>query len=129
MLENGPMVTYGRIVSRYDERKERIVNYWEKRSDSFLVQKRQELHSAMAERWMREIHAQLPKEKNLKILDVGCGAGFFSVLLAKEGHQVTGIDLTPDMIKNARLLASEEKTDCEFLVMDAENPEFPEKDI
>ena len=126
VLGNGPMVTYGRIVSRYDERKERIVNYWEKRSDSFLMQKRQELHSAMAELWMKEIRAQLPKGKKLRILDVGCGAGFFSVLLAKEGHQVTGIDLTPDMIKNARLLASEEKTDCEFLVMDAEHPEFPE---
>ena len=35
VVGNGPMVTYGRIVSRYDERKERIVNYWEKRSDSF----------------------------------------------------------------------------------------------
>ena len=127
VLGNGPMVTYGRIVSRYDERKERIVNYWEKRSDSFLVQKRQELHSAMAERWMREIHAQLPEEKNLKILDVGCGAGFFSILLAKEGYQVTGIDLTPDMIKNARLLAEEEKVSCEFQVMYAENPEFPDE--
>ncbi|RHO78841.1 methyltransferase domain-containing protein [Ruminococcus sp. AF45-4BH] len=127
VLENGPMVTYGRIVSRYDERKERIVNYWEKRSDSFLVQKRQELHSAMAERWMKEIRGQLPEGKKLRILDVGCGAGFFSILLAKEGHQVTGIDLTPDMIKNARLLAEEEKVSCEFQVMDAENPEFPDE--
>lgn len=127
VLENGPMVTYGRIVSRYDERKERIVNYLEKRSDSFLVQKRQELHSAMAERWMKEIRGQLPEGKKLRILDVGCGAGFFSILLAKEGHQVTGIDLTPDMIKNARLLAEEEKVSCEFQVMDAENPEFPDE--
>ena len=127
VLENGPMVTYGRIVSRYDERKERIVNYWEKRSDSFLVQKRQELHSAMAERWMKEIRGQLPEGKKLRILDVGCGAGFFSILLAKEGYQVTGIDLTPDMIKNARLLAEEEKVSCEFQVMDAENPEFPDE--
>ena len=127
VLENGPMVTYGRIVSRYDERKERIVNYWEKRSDSFLVQKRQELHSAIAERWMKEIRGQLPEGKKLRILDVGCGAGFFSILLAKEGHQVTGIDLTPDMIKNARLLAEEEKVSCEFQVMDAENPEFPDE--
>ena len=30
VVGNGPMVTYGRIVSRYDERKERIVNYWGK---------------------------------------------------------------------------------------------------
>ena len=127
VLGNGPMVTYGRIVSRYDERKERIVNYWEKRSDSFLVQKRQELHSAMAERWMKEIRGQLPEGKKLRILDVGCGAGFFSILLAKEGYQVTGIDLTPDMIKTARLLAEEEKVSCEFQVMDAENPEFQEE--
>ena len=126
VLGNGPMVAYGRIVSHYDERKERIVNYWEKRSDSFLVQKRQELHSTMAERWMKEICAQLPEGEKLRILDVGCGAGFFSILLAKAGHQVTGIDLTPDMIKNARLLAQEEGADCEFTVMDAENPDFPD---
>ena len=124
VLGNGPMVTYGRIVSRYDERKEKIVKYWEKRSDSFLEQRRQELHSTMAERWMKEINAQLPEGKNLKILDVGCGAGFFSILLAKAGHQVTGIDLTPDMIKNARILAEEEGVNCGFTVMDAENPEF-----
>ena len=127
VLGNGPMVTYGRIVSRYDERKERIVNYWEKRSDSFLEQRRQELHSAMAERWMKEIREQLPEGRKLKILDVGCGAGFFSILLAKDGHQVTGIDLTPDMIKNSSLLAEEEKVSCEFQVMDAENPEFQDE--
>ena len=127
VLENGPMVAYGRIVSRYDERKERIVNYWEKRSDSFLEQRRQELHSAMAERWMKEIREQLPEGRKLKILDVGCGAGFFSILLAKDGHQVTGIDLTPDMIRNSRLLAEEEKVSCEFQVMDAENPEFSDE--
>ena len=126
VVGNGPMVTYGRIVSRYDERKERIVNYWEKRSDSFLEQRRAELHSALAGRWMTELKKHLPEKKNLRILDVGCGTGFFTILLAKEGHQVTGIDLTPDMIKNARILAKEEKADCEFLVMDAENPEFPD---
>ena len=126
VLGNGPMVTYGRIVSRYDERKEKIVKYWEKRSNSFLEQRRQELHSTMAERWMKEINTQLPEGKNLKILDVGCGAGFFTILLAKAGHQVTGIDLTPDMIKNARILAEEEGVNCEFTVMDAENPEFPD---
>ena len=121
------MITYGRIISPYDERKERIVNYWEKRSNSFLEQRRQELHSTMAERWLKEIRRQLPEGKNLRILDVGCGAGFFTVLLSKEGHQVTGIDLTPDMIKNARLLAKEENADCQFQVMDAENPDFPDE--
>lgn len=127
VLGDGPMIAYGKIVNPYDERKERIVSYWEKRSGNFLEHKRAELHSSMAERWLCEIKKQLPCDKNLRILDVGCGAGFFSVLLAKEGYQVTGVDLTPDMIENARILAAEEKTVCDFLVMDAENLSFADE--
>lgn len=127
VLGNGPMIAYGRVVDPYDERKERIVHYWEKRSSDFLEHKRGELHSAMADRWLMEIREQLPKDKKLRILDVGCGAGFFSVLLAREGHQVTGVDLTPDMIENARILAGEEQADCDFLVMDGENLEFADE--
>lgn len=127
VLGDGPMIAYGKIVNLYDERKERIVSYWEKRSGDFLEHKRAELHSPMAERWLYEIKNQLPQDRNLRILDVGCGAGFFSVLLAKEGYQVTGVDLTPDMVENARTLAAEEKTDCEFLVMDAENLRFADE--
>lgn len=127
VLGDGPMIAYGKIVNSYDERKERIVSYWEKRSGNFLEHKRAELHSSMAERWLCEIKKQLPQDRNLRILDVGCGAGFFSVLLAKEGYQVTGVDLTPDMVENARTLAEEEKTDCEFFVMDAENLRFADE--
>lgn len=127
VLGDGPMIAYGKIVNPYDERKERIVSYWEKRSQDFLEHKRAELHSSMAERWLYEIKKQLPRDRTLRILDVGCGAGFFSVLLAKEGYQVTGVDLTPDMVENARILASEEKTACEFLVMDAENLRFEDE--
>ena len=126
VMGDSPMIAYGKVVNPYDERKERIVHYWEKRSSDFLTHKREELHSAMAERWMKEIRAQLPAGERLRILDVGCGAGFFSVLLAKEGHRVTGVDLTPDMIENAKILAVEENADCEFIVMDAENVDFPD---
>ena len=57
------------------------------------------------------------------------GLDFFTILLAKEGHQVTGIDLTPDMITHAKKLAEEEKADCQFAVMDAENPDFPDEEF
>lgn len=127
VLGDGPMIAYGKIVNPYDERKERIVSYWEKRSGDFLEHKRAELHGPMSERWLYEIKNQLPQDRNLRVLDVGCGAGFFSVLLAKEGYQVTGVDLTPDMVENARTLAEEEKTDCEFFVMDAENLRFADE--
>ena len=41
VLGDGPMIAYGKIVNPYDERKERIVSYWEKRSGDFLEHKRQ----------------------------------------------------------------------------------------
>ena len=116
------------------ETKKRVTSYWSKRSDDFMKHKRAELHSVQAERWMNEIHRFLPTGKSLKILDIGCGAGFFSILLAKEGHQVTGVDLTPDMVERARFLALEEgisediaEGSCRFMVMDAENPEFADE--
>src|ERR1051325_1985892 len=33
-----------------------------------------------------------------KILDLGVGTGWTSVLLAQRGYQVVGVDLAPDMI-------------------------------
>ena len=127
VTKEGPMIAYGRIAYEKDDRKEKIAGYWTKRSSDFKEQRREELHSPLAKRWMEEIAKYLPEKEHLRILDVGCGAGFFSILLAKRGHQVTGIDLTPDMILHARELAKEEQADCEFQVMDAENPEYDDE--
>lgn len=124
--ESGSVIAYGRISRESDSRKERIAGYWSKRSDSFQAQRRAELHSSMADRWLLEIQKYLPKRK-LKILDVGCGSGFFTILLGKQGHEVLGTDLTPDMITKSRELAKEEETDCRFEIMDAENLDFPDE--
>lgn len=127
VLKDGPMVAYGQIAYEKDDRKERIASYWTKRSGSFLEQRRAELHSYLAERWLKELENHLPKKKGLKILDVGCGTGFFAILMAKAGHEVTGIDLTADMISHAKNLSEEEGVCCTFRVMDAERPDFPDE--
>lgn len=130
VLEGGSMIAYGQIRYEQDDRKERIASYWSRRSEDFLKQRRQELHSALAGRWMEEIRRYFPTNKEkIRVLDVGCGTGFFSILLAKEGCQVTGIDLTADMIEGAKKLAAEEGADCDFQVMDAEHLAFQEAEF
>lgn len=109
------------------EPKERIKKYWTTRSAGFLEQRRSELHDPISERWRTQIEKVLPAGKRLKILDIGCGTGYFTILLSKSGNQVIGIDLTPDMIERGRQLAREETADCELMVMDAEKLDFSDE--
>lgn len=37
-----------------------------------------------------------------EVLDLGCGTGWFSVILAKKGAMVTGVDISPEAIAIAR---------------------------
>ncbi|HTV52687.1 MAG TPA: class I SAM-dependent methyltransferase [Steroidobacteraceae bacterium] len=57
----------------------------------------------------------------MRVLDVGCGVGRWSRLLARRGAAVTGIDLSPTMVSEARRRAQEAGVAgrCRFLVQDA----------
>ena len=110
--------------------KERVEGYWTKRAESFYEQRCFELRSGRAVRWLFEISNATDDRKNMKILDVGCGAGYFEVLLGREGHEITGIDLTPEMIDRATTMIHREELDLSkvsAMVMDAEKPDFPDE--
>jgi SAM-dependent methyltransferase len=62
-----------------------------------------------------QIMSFLPKSP-AKVLDVGVGSGWTSELFAKAGYDVTGIDISPDMIA----LASRRDSNARFLVSDYE---------
>ena len=54
----------------------------------------------------RRIHWVCKRTAGKKVLDVGCSQGVVSLLLAREGTQVTGIDASPKSIDEALRLAS-----------------------
>lgn len=56
------------------------------------------------------------------ILDVGCGTGIYSHLLAEKGAKVTGIDLSEKMLAQAKAKGSGPK----FLYMDVTKLDFPD---
>ena len=47
--------------------------------------------------------AERVRLRDAKLLDVGCGAGLLSEAMAREGAQVTALDLAPELIDVARL--------------------------
>lgn len=56
-----------------------------------------------------------------RVLDVGCGVGRWSRLLASRGAFVTGVDLSPTMIEQSKRRAAEDglASRCKFLVQDS----------
>jgi SAM-dependent methyltransferase/glycosyltransferase involved in cell wall biosynthesis len=70
-----------------------------------------------------------------RLLDVGCGSGWLSEFFARLGYDVTGIDISPDLIEIARARVGrvaygadhETPLRCRFLVHDAEGSPLAEE--
>ncbi|WP_295791128.1 class I SAM-dependent methyltransferase [uncultured Veillonella sp.] len=101
-----------------------IESYWDKRSSDFNELRKQEMHSPNGQAWTQLILQQLPPHTPLRILDVGTGTGFFSFLLAHQGHQVLGIDMSQQMIDHAKLNGTQFNSNAQFQKMDATKLDF-----
>jgi len=85
----------------------RIETYWDERSKAFSAKRRRELDGPDAHAWktylLRTLDPIFPDFSELRVLDVGTGAGFFAILFAEMGAKATGLDLSHDMIHEAKV--------------------------
>jgi 2-polyprenyl-6-hydroxyphenyl methylase/3-demethylubiquinone-9 3-methyltransferase len=93
--------------------------------------------AALANRWwdvdgpQKPLHALNPVRlqyvarrvtlRGARVLDIGCGGGLLSEALAKEGADVTAIDLAPELVKVARLHSLESGVTVDYRVQAAED--------
>jgi len=70
------------------------------------------------------IESEIRFNKQLRLLDIGCGTGRHTIELTRRGYQVTGIDYSESMLKRAREKASEQKLVIDFQHQDARNLPF-----
>lgn len=110
----------------FEELTEDIQKYWTKRSTSYSEGNNRELQSNKKDIWTEVILENVEKQGKLKILDVGCGPGEFSILMAKECHDVVGVDLTEAMLDEARKNAQKYNVYVDFRQMDIQNLSFPD---
>lgn len=102
-----------------------ITDYWDYRAESYSQDNQKELAGDKSAAWASLILSKTPKlDKPLKVLDVGTGPGFFAILMAKHGHQVTAVDATENMLAQARDNAYQHGVSIEFVQQDVQNLPF-----
>ncbi|MEV6394250.1 class I SAM-dependent methyltransferase [Streptomyces sp. NPDC051907] len=99
-----------------------ITEYWDAAAPAF---DREPDHGLRQEptraAWARRLTGWAPVGP-ADVLDVGCGTGSLSLLLAEAGHRVTGVDLAPQMVEQARARHTAAGLPGRFLVGDAAVP-------
>lgn len=106
----------------------KIEDYWTNRAEGYSQVNQEELAGDNRINWRTEIESHFPKceKENFKILDVGTGPGFFSIILAEAGYQVTAVDYTQAMLEEAQKNAGPLAKKITYRQMDAQHLDFPD---
>lgn len=70
--------------------------------------------------------ARLELTAGAKVLDVACGTGNLAIPLARQGYTVTGVDIAPNLLVQARERAAAEGVAVQFDEGDAEQLPYPD---
>lgn len=106
------------------------IKYWSGRAAGYSAVNQEELATRQHAVWQsvlaEKITAHYPGKapEQLRVLDIGTGPGFFSIILAELGYQVTAIDYTSSMLDEAKRNAGALADCISFHRMNAEQLAF-----
>lgn len=105
-------------MSRGDRDTEVIRHHWDRRAATFDERGGHGLVSNEQRTAWHDLLARLVGRAPQQALDVGCGTGFLALRLAELGHTVSGVDLSGNMIEQARAKADQAGLEIDFRVGD-----------
>ena len=80
---------------------------WDAEAEAFDEAADHGLRDATVRAAWRSLLVSLLPPPPARVADLGCGTGSLSLLLADEGHPVTGVDFSPAMVARAVAKADE----------------------
>lgn len=110
------------IAGNHQQVSDVICHHWNSRANTF---EEHGPHNAITSEeqhrvWLEKL-AQWTGPAPRKVLDIGCGTGVLSLILAEFGHNVTGIDFAANMITLAKEKSARAQLAIDFRVEDAAN--------
>ncbi|AQY42612.1 class I SAM-dependent methyltransferase [Bacillus thuringiensis] len=96
--------------------------YWDNSAEIYDGIIQEELSGFKKEAWRRILEEHISKKSPLKILEIGTGPGFFAILLAQMGHEVTALDFSEYMIKTAKKNALKSGVSANFIHVSHASP-------
>src|SRR6185437_9764856 len=85
--------------------------------------------SRYLEHGAREFYERLPVHPGSHLLDVACGSGQLALLAAKDGLNVTGVDIARNLVERARSRAQAQGLQIRFEEADAEALPFADAEF
>ena len=113
-------------MSKIEELRNQNAEYWNGRASTYSDVNKWELAGESRDSWKSVISACIGSHydgrtpADISVLDVGCGPGFFAVILTELGYKITAVDLSEEMLAEARLNAGELAESICFCQMNAE---------
>lgn len=77
------------------------------------------------EQWSQSLTAKLAPFAPKAGLDIGCGAGWFTRAFQKQGYQMTGMDISPEMLDKAQANALTAGVRSEYILGDIAKTKLP----
>ena len=81
------------------------VETWDREAETFDQEADHGLADPACRAAWRDLLVDALPDPPARVADLGCGTGTLSLLLAGEGHAVTGVDFSPAMVERARTKA------------------------
>ena len=117
-------------MKQFASYEEENIHYWTNRASGYSTVNQEELASDQKSVWRGVISGRISaifpdkRPEEIEILDVGTGPGFFAIILAELGYQITAVDYTASMLHEARRNAGPLAERIQFQQMNAEELRF-----